>query len=134
MVAHVRARGYTKCLMYAASLTHLRDLCLALPETTQEGATTDPSFRVRGRTFATGHRVNGRESVWFKASASTRRRLLKNGDSGQFFKPPYVGEHGWVGSWLDGHCDWSELDSLIRESYRMTMPAEPVREPQNVGF
>lgn len=108
--------------MYAASLAHLRDLCLALPETTESGAGHDPSYSVRGQTFATGRRVGDRESVWFKASNRTRRHVLTTGDHHRFFMPPYVGQHGWLGAWLDEHCDWSELERLIRESYRMTAP------------
>lgn len=108
--------------MYAASLAHLRDLCLALPETTEAGTGNDPSFSVRGQTFATGRRVGDRESVWFKATARTRRQILSRGDQRRFFTPPYVGQHGWLGAWLDDHCDWSELDRLLRESYRMTAP------------
>ncbi|WP_349258310.1 MmcQ/YjbR family DNA-binding protein [Stackebrandtia sp.] len=102
-------------------------MCLALPETATAGTGGDPIFSVRGQTFAIGHRVGDRESVWFKVSASTRSRLLGRGGGRRFFTPPYVGQHGWLGAWLDDHCDWSELDSLLRESYRMTAP-EALRE------
>ena len=122
--------------MYAASLAHLRDLCLALPETTETGTGSDPSFSVRGQTFATGRRVGDRES------GRTRRSILSRDDHHRFFAPPYVGQHGWLGAWLDDHCDWSELEQLLRESYRMTAPltlgaalpsaveAQPVPSPQ----
>jgi predicted DNA-binding protein (MmcQ/YjbR family) len=108
--------------MTAASLAHLRDLCMALPETTEAAAGGDPSFSVRGQTFASGHRMGDRESVWFKATVNTRRRLLGRPEHPRFFAPPYVGQHGWMGAWLDDQCDWSELDDLLRESYRMTAP------------
>lgn len=134
MVASILRKRYTEILMHAASLTHLCDLCLALPETTQAGEASDPSFRVLGQTFATGHRVGDRESVWFKASNTTRQRLL-HVDQQQFFKPPYVGKHGWLGAWLDD-CDWSEIDTLLKESYLMTAPShlrEEVSTPQRAA-
>ena len=40
----------------------------------------------------------------------------------RFFVPPYVGPSGWVGIWLDGKVDWSELTDLLRDGYRMTAP------------
>ena len=108
--------------MYAASLAHLRALCLALPHTTQTGAGDDPIFSVKGQTFATGHRVGERESVWFKATEDTRQRLLSRHGQ-RFFTPRYLDKHGWIGAWLDGSCDWSEIDKLLRDSYAMTAPA-----------
>ncbi|ADD40549.1 hypothetical protein Snas_0837 [Stackebrandtia nassauensis DSM 44728] len=108
--------------MFVASLAKLRQLCLALPETTEVGVGDDPTFGVKGQTFATCHRVGDRESVWFKASPRTRSRLLSNGDDRRFFTPPYVGQHGWIGAWIDENCDWSQLDALLRESYQMTAP------------
>lgn len=110
--------------MFVASLAKLRQLCLALPETAEVGAGDDPSFGVKGQTFATCRRVGDRESVWFKASAGTRGRLLGAGDERRFFTPPYVGQHGWIGAWIDENCDWSQLDDLLRESYRMTTGTE----------
>lgn len=38
------------------------------------------------------------------------------------FVPPYVGPSGWVGVWLDGKIDWSELAGLLQDGYRMTAP------------
>lgn len=109
--------------MFVASLAKLRQLCLALPGTTEVGAGDYPTFGVNGQTFATCHRVSDRDSVWFKASARTRRQLIAGGGGRHYFTPPYMGHHGWIGAWLDQECNWSELDSLLWESYRMTAPA-----------
>ena len=40
----------------------------------------------------------------------------------RFFVPPYVGPSGWVGVWLDGNVDWSELAGLLEDGYRMIAP------------
>lgn len=107
--------------MQSAPLAQLRDLCLALPETTETGGGEDPTFSVRGQTFAAGHRVADRQSVWFKATLETKRRLLTESPQ-RYFQPRYVGRHGWLGAWLDGDCDWPQLADLLRDSYRTTAP------------
>ncbi|GAA4909118.1 putative DNA-binding protein (MmcQ/YjbR family) [Stackebrandtia albiflava] len=104
--------------MYASPLDHLRDICLALPETTEAGAADDPIFSVKGKTFATGHHMGDGYAVWFKATPQTRERLLTSAPG--FFAPRYVGRHGWLGAWLDDGCDWTELTELLRDSHRMT--------------
>jgi predicted DNA-binding protein (MmcQ/YjbR family) len=40
----------------------------------------------------------------------------------RFFVPPYVGPSGWIGVHLDGDVNWTELDMLLRDSYRLTAP------------
>ncbi len=40
----------------------------------------------------------------------------------RFFVPPYVGPSGWVGVYLDGSVDWSELKELLTDSYRLIAP------------
>ena len=107
--------------MQSAPLAQLRDLCLALPETTEAGSGEDPTFSVKGQTFAAGHRVGDRPSVWFKATTGTKQRLLKSSPS-RYFQPRYVGKHGWMGAWLDEDCDWTQLADLLRDSYRTTAP------------
>ncbi|MFD0558212.1 MmcQ/YjbR family DNA-binding protein [Stackebrandtia endophytica] len=114
-------KRYTGLLMQSAPLAHVRDLCLALPETTETGRGEDPTFSVRGQTFATGRRVGDRQSVWFKANLDTHRELVTTQPQ-QFFAPPYVGRHGWLAAWLNEDCDWVQLSELLKDSYRMTAP------------
>jgi predicted DNA-binding protein (MmcQ/YjbR family) len=33
-----------------------------------------------------------------------------------------VGQHGWVGVWLDVEVDWDFVAELVEKSYRMTAP------------
>ena len=37
----------------------------------------------------------------------------------RFFVPPYVGPSGWIGVYLDGDVDWTELyfDLAVRETF-----------------
>jgi hypothetical protein len=59
--------------------------------------------------------------MWCKAPPGIQAALVET-DPGRYFVPPYVGHRGWVGAWLDVEVDWSEVEGLIDESYRMTAP------------
>ena len=102
-------------------LQHLRGMCLSLPEATEAGGVGDPTFRVRDKIFAMQHSVAGRPSLWCKAARGFQS-VLVDSDPEQFFVPPYVGHHGWIGIWLDRSLDWGHVAELVRESYRMTAP------------
>jgi hypothetical protein len=109
-------------------LAPLREVCLALPDVTEEGGVGNPSFKVRGKVFAMQHgaddtnpaRGHGpRPSLWCKTKPGLREILI-GARPESFFVPPYVGVHGWVGTWLDGDVDWKEIADLVEDSYRMT--------------
>jgi predicted DNA-binding protein (MmcQ/YjbR family) len=104
-------------------LDQLRTICLAFPESIEqgEGGVGDPSFKVRDKIFAMQHRTNSRRSLWCKAPPGAQQ-ILVGSDPERFFVPPYVGHHGWIGIWLDVEIDWEEVADLIEESYRMTAP------------
>ena len=102
-------------------LDHLRAICLALPEASEQGGVGDPSFKVRNKIFAMRHLVNDRVSVWCKAQPGAQD-VLVGSDPERFFVPPYVGRYGWIGVWLDARIDWDEVADLVEESYRMTAP------------
>jgi hypothetical protein len=38
-----------------------------------------------------------------------------------------VGQHGWVGIYLDAEPDWNQIAELVEDSYRMTAPKRLVR-------
>jgi hypothetical protein len=109
-------------------LAPLREVCLALPDVTEEGGVGNPSFKVRNKVFAMQHgadrgdpsRSHGPDpSLWCKTRAGLRDVLLQSRPA-TFFVPPYVGVHGWVGLWLDDHVDWNEVADLVEDSYRLT--------------
>jgi predicted DNA-binding protein (MmcQ/YjbR family) len=106
--------------------TRLRQICIALPEATEQEAWGDPTYRVRGKIFAMEKRGDGRLSVWFKAPEGSQAVLI-GADAETFFRPPYVGHKSWVGMRLDRKPDWDEVRSLIERSYRMTAPKRLVQ-------
>jgi hypothetical protein len=112
--------------MAPATLTRLRKLCLALPEAHEAEAWGEPTFRIRNKLFAmhasaNTHHGGGRPAVWIKATPDNQDLMIRSAPD-RFFVPPYVGVGGWIGVWLDGAVDWSELADLLRDAYRMTAP------------
>ncbi len=107
--------------MFDHPIDQLRSICLAFPEANEEGGVGDPSFKVRKKIFAMQHQMDGRMSLWCKA-ASGAQSILVGSHPERFFVPPYVGQHGWIGIWLDGEVDWDEVADLVQESYRMIAP------------
>jgi hypothetical protein len=108
------------------ALTRLRKLCLALPEAHEVEAWGEPTFRVRNKLFAmyadaNNHHGAGRPGVWCKAAPGNQALMVRAAPD-RFFVPPYVGPSGWVGVFLDGDVDWSELAGLLRDAYRLTAP------------
>jgi predicted DNA-binding protein (MmcQ/YjbR family) len=108
-------------------LDRLREICLAFPEAIEAGGVGNPSFKVREKIFAMQHGHQNRPSAWFKAREGVQE-LLTGSDPARFFRPPYVGHHGWVGTWLDVEQDWDELADLVEESYRKTAPKRLVAQ------
>jgi hypothetical protein len=110
-----------------ALLAKLRAVCLAFPEAIEAGGVGAPSFKVRDKIFAMHHRQEGRPSLWCKALPGAQD-VLVGAEPERFFRPPYVGQHGWVGIWLDrDDVDWRQIAGLVDEAYRMTAPKRLVR-------
>jgi hypothetical protein len=70
---------------------------------------------------ANKHHGAGRPAVWFKAAPGNQELMVKAAPD-RFFVPPYVGPSGWVGAWLDAGANWSELEFLLRDAYRLVAP------------
>jgi hypothetical protein len=107
-----------------AVLNRVRKLCLALPETTEQEAWGEPTFRVRNKIFvmvADNHHDDGRLAIWCK-SEPIGRDVLIGADPERFFVPPYVGPRGWVGVRLEGEVDWGMVATIIENAYRMIAP------------
>lgn len=46
----------------------------------------------------------------------------------RFFVPPYVGSKGWIGMRIDNHSDWREVESVVKQSYRLIAPKKLARQ------
>ena len=112
-------------------LLRLRTLCLALPGANEIVSHGEPAFRVK-KLFAMyasadNHHGRGRAGVWIKARA-VNQPLIVLAHPDRFFLPPYVGSLGWIGVWLDREVDWTQLDGLLRDGYRLIAPKKLVAQ------
>ncbi len=104
-------------------LVRLRGICLALPETNERLTWGHPNFRVGEKIFCsyTGEKATLEpSSIGFKTGKEIQGVFLKDP---RFFKPAYVGQHGWVGLHCDAApLDWEEIAELVKQSYRLIAP------------
>jgi YjbR len=82
-------------------LATVRELCLALPETSERPSHGEPTFFVGGkRSFATvwdSHHGDGRLALICAAPPGMQSALVE-AEPERFYVPPYVGHRGWLGS------------------------------------
>ena len=96
-------------------LMRFRELCLALPETTETGSWGHPNFRAGKKTFAAFEWIKERPSFACRIGSDVVDQLLLQGD--RFFSTPY-GRGQWISVWADGPVDWQLLQELVEQSYR----------------
>lgn len=113
--------------MPRTATNRLRDICLHLPRAVEKETWGDPTYRVNDKIFAMEKRGDGRISVWCKSTFDTRDMLLLSAPH-QFFIPPYVGSKGWLGMRIDNDPDWREVESVVKQSYRLIAPKKLARQ------
>jgi len=111
------------------AVDRLRAICLALPDTTEKVAWGEPTWRVRGKLFAQlddHHHGADHLAVWLPAPLGEQEAMVLT-DPERFFRPPYVGQRGWVGVRIDRRPDWSVVAQLVRQAYGLV--ASRLRRP-----
>ncbi len=110
-------------------LAKLREICLALPETSERLSHGAPTFFVRGkRAFVmvmTNHHGDGRFALWCAAPEGMQSMLVE-ADPERFFVPRYVGHRGWLGVRLDRGRHWDELAGIAEDAYAAVAPPKLV--------
>lgn len=110
-------------------LARAREVCLTLPEATEEVTWGHPNFRVRKKIFA-GIGIGGDEidatTMTMKAAPGEQQSLLAEGHP--FFYPKYVGSKGWIGIVIDDDTDWDEVRELVTDSFRAVAPKTVARQ------
>ena len=101
----------------SAMLARLRELCLALPDTTEVASWGHPNFKARGKTFAAFEIIRDRPSIAFRLEPVDVDLLLNRE---RFFATPY-GRGQWVSVWADGRVNWGEVQRLLKRSYDLVM-------------
>lgn len=101
-------------------IVRLRKICMALPEANERISHGEPTwFAGKGKSFAcldNHHHGAAHLSVWLPQPVGVQE-LPIDADPDRFFKPPYVGGHGWVGVVLDDRPNWEEVARLVRDAY-----------------
>jgi hypothetical protein len=126
-------RGMTGPAEREHVLAKIREICLALPETSERLSHGAPTFFIREkRAFLmvlTNHHGDGRFAIWC-AAPEGMQKMLVDADGERFFVPPYVGHRGWLGARLDRGIDWDELAGIVEDAYAEVAPAKLVEAAQ----
>jgi hypothetical protein len=108
-------------------LARMREICLALPCTSERPTNGDPTFFVEStRAFATltaGHHAGDRLSLWCAVPEDRRDRLVRESPE-RFYEPAFVGYRDWLAVRLEDTADWDELGTLLEEAYAEVAPPE----------
>jgi hypothetical protein len=117
-------------------LGRIREICLALPESSERLSHGAPTFFVRDkRAFLmvlTDHHGDGRFAIWCAAPEGVQQ-LLVEAEPVKFFVPPYVGHRGWLGVRLDRGLDWNELAGIAEDAYAEVAPAKLVAAARDLA-
>jgi predicted DNA-binding protein (MmcQ/YjbR family) len=102
----------------------VREVLLSFPETEEFVSHGSPSFRVRGKTFATyniNHHGDGRVALGLDAPPGAQQ-LYTEMEPEYYFVPPYTGPRGWLGIELDKGLSWKAVGARVREAYEKAAP------------
>ena len=97
-------------------LTKLREVCLALPGTSEVQKWGHPNFLVGKKTFAVYEKYKGEWAICFKTEPALQLELVTADP--RFYVTPYIGKQGWVSMKVDG-MKWPETKRFIRHSYAL---------------
>ena len=97
-------------------LTKLREICLALPKTSETVTFGHPTFQVGTKTFTVLETYKGELSICVKVGKKMQPIFLEDP---RFYRTPYVGQHGWVSLRAHTRLNWTEIGHLVRGSYEM---------------
>ena len=108
----------------------VREICLALPETSERLSHGAPTFFIREkRSFATvwdDHHGDGRFALICAAPEGMQAELVE-ADPDRFYVPPYVGHRGWIGVRLDRGFDRDEIAGFLEDAFATAAPSIAAR-------
>lgn len=103
----------------------MRRICLSFPEVEERLSHGHAAWFVRGKrqfaTFHASHHDVVRPHLWCAAPPGAQASLVAARPD-RYFLPPYVGQRGWLGMYLDGVVDPRELEGVLTEAYREACP------------
>jgi hypothetical protein len=112
------------------TLERVRELCLALPETSERLSHGQPTFFIRGKKsfvmYLDNHHDDGRVALWCAAPGGMQEALVDSAPE-HYFRPPYVGHRGWLGVRLDRDLDWNDIAGAIEDAYLTVAPRQLIQ-------
>src|ERR1700681_4978790 len=97
-------------------LEKLREICLALPKSSETTTFGHPTFQVGTKTFTVLETYKGVLSICVKVGKKMQPVFLEDS---RFYRTPYVGQHGWGSLRATTKLDWDEIGELVRGSYEL---------------
>ena len=104
-------------------LERVRQMCLALPETSERLSHGEPTFFVHKKVFvmfANNHHNDGHIAVWLPVPPGVQSSLIETAPE-IYFRPPYVGGRGWIGIELPRISD-EDLSFYIQVAWELIAP------------
>jgi len=104
-------------------IARVRQLCAALPETSERLSHGEPTFFVHKKVFvmfANNHHNDGHVAVWLPVPPGLQEELIESSPE-VYFKPPYVGKRGWIGIELTRVSD-ADLEMYIQMAWELVAP------------
>ena len=101
----------------------VRNICAALPVTSEKLSHGEPTFFVNKRVYAmfsNNHHNDGHVAVWIPAAPGIQESLIEEAPE-IYYRPPYVGVKGWVGIELAAISD-EALAAHLRQAWKMLAP------------
>ncbi|TPG53979.1 MmcQ/YjbR family DNA-binding protein [Sphingomonas glacialis] len=110
-----------------SALAKVRELALALPETTERPSHGAPGFLIEdGKFFAYfchDHHGDGETVVIVKTTGADEQATLIEADPDCYFSPAYLGSSGWVAMRLDrDDLDWDRVGDRIAINWELAAP------------
>ena len=89
--------------------------CRAFPETSQGAQFGSPVWKAGKKTFVCVHHDAGRLQIQFWVGLEQQSLLTSDK---RFSIPKYIGHNGWINLDVEKRINWSEVDSMLKISYR----------------
>ncbi|HJQ80966.1 MAG TPA: MmcQ/YjbR family DNA-binding protein [Lacipirellulaceae bacterium] len=106
----------------------VRDIMASFPESEEFASHGSPTFRVRGKIFASysiNHHGDGRVALNLIAPRGAQAAFTKMRPDA-YFVPPYCGPKGWLGVELDKGLAWETIREHVSDAYEIVAPSELV--------
>ena len=96
-------------------LQKLRELCLQLPETSEQTSFGLPAFHCGKKSFCTAHRRQRRMRIAFWVGVEAQFGLTVDS---RYRVPAYTGHNGWIELDIESRVDWAEVEQHLLASYK----------------